>query len=96
MIAHAREQGGAIRRAAGAILEDPARGLTVPDERVADDEHAVLRAELDITICGGEIVLLGLGMNKSPFHHVFGRDRVELLLHECGLGCVLFGELGGV
>ena len=50
----------------------------MPDEIVANDEHAVLFTKLDEAIGGLKVELFRLRMDLLPFQQVFRGDRVEL------------------
>jgi len=82
MFVHAGEQRGAVNGIAVIVLKNPGGGLLVPDQVVADDGQVIGQAKIDVTIGEGEIELIALRMDASPFQDVFGRDTVELLSDE--------------
>ena len=73
------QQGLARKRITLVILEDPVRRLRVPAQSVADDEHVMLQAEVDILIRLREVVGVRPGMNDLPLQHILWTDGVELL-----------------
>ena len=71
--------GGGVR--AG---EHPVGRLTVPNERVPDDVHVVLLAELDEGVGRLEVIAIRAfpRMDELPLQVVFRRNLVELLFNE--------------
>ncbi len=74
VIAHAPKQDFARGGFAVVAFENPARGLAVPDEGVADHGHVVLLAEQDVVVGRAELVAAGLRVDDRPLHVVLGRE----------------------
>src|SRR5215467_7355327 len=79
MFAHALEQ-DFTRHVIGAVPENPARRLVMPDERMAHDVHAMLLAKFDVLVGGSKVVAVGtwLGMDDFPLERVLRRDGIEM------------------
>src|SRR5664279_1247278 len=67
----------------------------MPDERVANDEHLVLRAEFNVAVARLEIIAIVTrpGVNGFPFENILRRDGIELCLDESNTVGVLAGDL---
>ncbi len=61
---------------------------------MADDDHPVLFAELDVAVRSGKGIDAGLGMHQSPFEDIFGCGRIEFGFCEESAPWVLSGALG--
>ncbi len=72
---------GAMRPALP-VDEQPWRGLHVPQQRVADDEHAVRATERDDRIARREVVLARPRQHALGLELVLGGDGVELAQHQ--------------
>ena len=72
----------------------PRRQLAVPDQGVAAHELAVRLRALDDLVGAGEVEDALLGLHDLPLHDVLRRDRVELAVHDLGVGGVLTEEAG--
>ena len=80
------------RRTVG-VLEDPARRLAVPHERVADDEHAVALTELHVASAGAKLYVFGCGWTSSHFNTFSGVIVLNCALHERRADGIAFREL---
>jgi hypothetical protein len=96
VVAHAGEQRVPGEEVSLVVMEDPGRGLAVPNEIVTDDEHVVLLAEGDVLVGEVEVVLVRLRVNVLPLEAVLGRDGVELGGDDGAAACVLACDLRGV
>src|SRR6185295_15639144 len=65
------------------ILKHPTRCLAMPNERMPDNEHAILFAEGDVAIRRVEIVSVWSWVDQSPFQDVFWCDGIELRGDDC-------------
>ena len=68
----------------------------MPDQGVADHEHAVAAAVVDEGIGRGEVEDAGTRIDYLGLHRVLGGDRVEMPRHQRGGGGVLAGDDVGV
>ena len=96
MLAHPLEQRLAGERLALVVLKNPSRSLGVPNQAVADDEHMILFAELDILVGQLEGIDAGPGMNALPFEDVFRSDGAELAGDESRAADIGPSELAGI
>jgi hypothetical protein len=68
----------------------------MPDKAMADDEHVILLAELDILVGQLEVIDIRPGMNALPLEDVFRCDGVELAGDNGRAAGIGPGELRGI
>ncbi len=68
----------------------------MPNECMANDEHAVLLAKLDKTIWSREIIATRFGMDEGPLQNIFRRDRIEMRAHDRHAARILLEDLAPV